>query len=230
MLNNGLKDYYAGLHESAIVTIKQKGFSLDAELGSPTDHRRLTLLLRPNQHIKDTFYTFISKSNALIPGQYCYPPTDIHVTIMPIISCYEAFSLTKLDLSIYDQLIKNALEGISRIEIQFEGVFLSPSCLIIKGFPRNEQLKLFRQNLRDAFATSNVEQSLDKRYQLVTAHSTVLRFIKPVEEKERIFELIDAFKDFDFGKQYFDQVKFVYNDWYQSNSIVKDLNTYLLPA
>lgn len=32
-----------------------------------------------------------------------------------------------------------------------------------------------------------------------------------------------------FGQQLFDQVEFVYNDWYQRKSIVKTLNSYTLP-
>jgi len=225
----GLKNHYASLHESALSIIRKEGFSLDAELNNPTDLRRgLTLLLRPNFEIVEAFNQFISKGRAVLPGQYFYPPSDLHLTIMPIISCYEGFSLEKLDLSVYDQLIKNSLKDIRKMEIEFEGVFSSPSCLMVKGFPLNEYLKNFRQNLRESFASSNVEQSLDKRYKLVAAHSTLVRFVKPIEDIEKVFALIDAYKNFNFGTQYFDQVSFVYNDWYQRKSIVKTLNTYTL--
>jgi 2'-5' RNA ligase len=136
--------------------------------------------------------------------------------------------LEKLDLSVYDQLIVNSLKGIRKMEIEFEGVFVSPSCLMVKGFPLNEYLMHFRQNLRKSFATSNVEQSLDKRYKLVAAHSTLIRFVKPIEDKEKVYSLLEAYKNFNFGTQYFDQVFFVYNDWYQRKSIVKTLYTYPL--
>lgn len=185
-------------------------------------------MLRPNPTIVEALNGFISEGRTVLSGQYFYPPSDLHLTIMPIISCYEGFSLGKLDLSVYDQLIKNSLKGIRKIEIKFEGVFASPSCLMVKGFPLNEYLKNFRQNLRESFATSNVEQSLDKRYKLVAAHSTLVRFTKPIEDIDKVFSLIDAYKNFNFGTQYFDQVTLVYNDWYQRESIVKTLNSYPL--
>ena len=225
-----LKNHYGSLHESALSIIRKEGFSLDAELNNPNDRRRgLTLLLRLNPELVGALNGFISEGRAVLPGQYFYPPSDLHLTIMPIISCYEGFFMEKLDLGIYDQLIKKSLKGIRKIEIKFEGVFASPSCLIVKGFPLNENLENFRQNLRESFATKNVEQSLDKRYKLVTAHSTVVRFAKPVEDKEKVFALINTYRHFNFGTQNFDQVEFVYNDWYQRSSIVKNLNTYLLP-
>jgi 2'-5' RNA ligase len=225
----GLKNHYLSLHDSALSIVRKEGFSIDAELNNPNDRRRgLTLLLRPNPEIVEALNEFISEGRALLPGQYFYPPSDLHLTIMPIISCYEGFSLEKLDLSVYDQLIVNSLKGIRKMEIEFEGVFVSPSCLMVKGFPLNEYLMHFRQNLRKSFATSNVEQSLDKRYKLVAAHSTLIRFVKPIEDKEKVYSLLEAYKNFNFGTQYFDQVFFVYNDWYQRKSIVKTLYTYPL--
>jgi len=226
----GLINHYATLHESALSIVRKEGFSIDKELYNPKDHRRgLTLLLRPNPRLIEALNQFIFEGKSLFPNQYFYPPTDLHLTIMPIISCYEGFSLDNLDLSTYDQLIKNSLKGICKFEIRFEGVFASPSCLMVKGFPLDENLMNLRQNLRKSFATSNVEQSLDKRYKLVAAHSTLVRFTKPIEEKEKVFALIDAYKNFNFGTQYFDQVEFVYNDWYQRESIVRTLHTYPLP-
>ncbi|EPR66605.1 hypothetical protein ADICYQ_4367 [Cyclobacterium qasimii M12-11B] len=179
--------------------------------------------------VKEAFETFIHKAQHILPDQYFYQAADLHVTVMPIISCYEGFSLEKLDLDKYESLIQKALEGIGKIELNFEGVFTSPSCLIIKGYPLNDALTRFRQNLRNSFATSKVEQSLDKRYKLVTAHSTVVRFSKPIEEVNAVLALVDAFSNHKFGQQAFDQVEFVFNDWYQRKSIVKTLNTYTLP-
>ncbi|WP_339926019.1 hypothetical protein [uncultured Cyclobacterium sp.] len=225
-----LRNHYAKLHDSALVTINKQGFSKDADLDNPMDLRRgLTLLLRPNRQVKEAFEAFILKAQQVLPEQYFYQATDLHVTVMPIISCYTGFSMEKLDLDNYDSLIQNALEGISKIELNFEGVFASPSCLIIKGYPLNDDLNRFRQNLRNCFASSNVEQSLDKRYKLVTAHSTVVRFRKSVEKADTVLALVEAFSNYKFGRQLFDQVEFVFNDWYQRKSIVKTLNTYTLP-
>jgi 2'-5' RNA ligase len=136
--------------------------------------------------------------------------------------------MDKLNLVKYDHYIRNALRGIGKIELKFEGVFASPECLIIKGYPTNEQLNLLRQQLRDVFACSGLEQSLDKRYKLITAHSSVVRFRKPAKKPEKILKLLALFERYDFGQQSFDQLELVYNDWYQRQSIVKTIYTYPL--
>jgi 2'-5' RNA ligase len=224
-----LQNHYANLHKSALAIINKEGFSQDNEIDNPNDLRRgLTLLLRPNVRIRQAFDTFIQKVKQVDPDQYFYPPSDIHVTLMPVISCYSGFSMEKLDLVKYDRYIQNALKGVGNIGLRFEGVFASPACLIIKGYPLNEQLDRLRQQLRDVFSRSDVEQSLDKRYKLVTAHSSVVRFRKPTKVPDRILELLALFESYDFGQQYFDEVELVYNDWYQRQSLVKTIYTYPL--
>ncbi|SHN25406.1 hypothetical protein SAMN04488057_11420 [Cyclobacterium lianum] len=224
-----LQAHYSQLHEEALRQIAREGFSYDSALKDSMDSRRgLTLLLRPDEEVTTNIGRFIAAVKTIDPDQYYYPPTDIHVTVMPIISCYPGFSTESLDLPRYISLIRRALDPVRKIPIRFQGVMASPSCLLICGFPINGELEHCRNNLRAAFSSSRLEQSLDKRYTLITAHSTVVRFQQEVNRPERILALLDKYKDHFFGEQVFDQVEFVYNDWYQRNKMVKTLQFFPL--
>ncbi|MFO7823098.1 MAG: hypothetical protein R6V72_04110 [Cyclobacterium sp.] len=224
-----LQAHYRQLHESSLKKIAKEGFSYDAALQDSGDSRRgLTLLLRPNESLKAAFGKFLEAVKAVEPDQYFYPTSDMHVTIMPIISCYSGFNMDDLELSRYFSLIRHALLPVRKMTVRFEGVLASTSCLMIRGFPLNEELEHCRQNLRAAFVPTDLEQSLDKRYKLVTAHSTVVRFQREVKQPEKVVALLEQFEGYFFGEQIFDQVAFVYNDWYQRNEIVKTLQYYPL--
>ncbi|MDN3688751.1 2'-5' RNA ligase family protein [Cyclobacterium jeungdonense] len=209
--------------------VRKEGFSFDPEILNPSDSRRgLTLLLRPGEELLAAFSDFIEAVYRVAPGQYYYPSSDIHVTLMPVISCYSGFRLQGLKLPSYLELIQQALQGIRPIPLRFAGVFASPSCLMIKGFPENGELEKCRNNLRASFAESTLEQSLDKRYRLISAHCTVIRFQKPVQQTEKVLDLLKKFQNRSFGAQRFDQVELVFNDWYQRRQMVQILGTFYL--
>lgn len=224
-----LQGHYQRLHTEAMAKVAKEGFSFDTEILNPYDSRRgLTLLLRPGEDLQNAFSDFIGSIYRVAPGQYYYPPSDIHVTLMPVISCYPGFRLPEQSMASYTELIQQALTGIKPISLYFEGVFASTSCLMIKGFPNNGELERCRNNLRASFANATLEQSLDKRYRLVSAHCTVVRFQKPVQHPEKVLDLLEKFQNIFFGTQYFDQVELVFNDWYQQRQKVQLLETFSL--
>jgi 2'-5' RNA ligase len=141
---------------------------------------------------------------------------------MSIISCYEGFEIDTIDLSKYINLIQKCLIT-ENINIQFKGLTASDSCIMVQGFMNNNYLNEIRDNLRAAFKNSNLEQSLDKRYSIQTAHSTVVRFKKQFEKKESFLETIEKYKNFDFGSFNVNKFELVSNDWYQREEFVRKL-------
>jgi 2'-5' RNA ligase len=77
--------------------------------------------------------------------------------------------------------------------------------------------------LRFEFKKSELEQSLDKRYLIQTAHSTIVRFRNQLNDKENFLKIIDKYADFDFGTFEIKKIELVYNDWYQRKELVKKL-------
>ncbi|WP_375583453.1 2'-5' RNA ligase family protein [Cyclobacterium xiamenense] len=226
-----LKAHYRRLHGEALNRIRQEGFSFDPLLLDPTDTRKgLTLLLRPNTNLLRSFSGFVEAVQRLAPGHHGYPPSDMHVTLMPLVSCYPEFRLGAVDLPAYIERIEESLRDIPPIQIEFKGVFASSSCLMIQGYPLDAYLEESREHLRRLFKHSGLEQSLDQRYRLVTAHCTLIRFQKPVSRTQTtdVLALLDHYRDHFFGCQHFEQVEFVCNDWYQRQKNVTLIQTFSL--
>lgn len=224
MKNTALTDHYNRMWQDSLAMIQGKGFDFDPLIGSIMDHRYgITLLIRPDRQVRNSIQAFLDEVKRVEPDQYHYPLSDIHVTVMPIISCYEGFRLENIQAGEYIQLLKDCLGDIPVFNIRFWGVTGSPSTLMVKGFPGDHTLENVRDRLRSAFKKSALEQSLDKRYVLQTAHSTVVRFKNPVTNPSGILDIIDQWKDYEFGTCQVASLELVYNDWYQTEQKVKHL-------
>ncbi len=112
-------------------------------------------------------------------------------------------------------------------KIQFKGLTASPSCILIQGFLTNT-LNEIRDELRKTFKNSDLQQSIDKRYNIQTAHATVIRFKSELTDQTALINLIEKYREFDFGTFEIKQIELVYNDWYQREKFVKKLHTFSL--
>jgi 2'-5' RNA ligase len=209
-----LKEHYNLLYKEGIDKIVSDTYKID-RFG-------LTIVIRPSAAVKNNIQQFLDELKKIEPNQYYYPSSDIHITVMSIISCYEGFEIDTIDLSKYINLIQKCLIT-ENINIQFKGLTASDSCIMVQGFMNNNYLNEIRDNLRVAFKNSNLEQSLDKRYSIQTAHSTVVRFKKQFEKKESFLEIIEKYKNFDFGSFNMNKFELVSNDWYQREEFVRKL-------
>nr|WP_209309717.1 mutarotase [Tamlana crocina] len=159
----------------------------------------------------------------IAPNQYYYPDSDIHITVMSIISCYDGFDLSRIDLSKYVDIIKKSIAKTSEIKIQFKGLTASPLCIMVQGFMANESLTEIRDHLRFHFKNSDLQHSLDQRYAIQTAHATIVRFSNKIVNKTAFLSTVEAFKNCNFGTFKVDQLELVFNDWYQKEQHVKTL-------
>lgn len=224
-----LIDHYNELYKDAVQKIQSDDYELDELIDSPTDNRfGITLLARPDKKITKKIQKFLEKLKQIEPEQYYYPTSDIHVTIMPIITCYNGFNLHQINIQEYIDLIQKSINGFSKFNIEFKGITASPSCVMIQGFPQNNNLTQIRNNLRNNFKNSNLQQSIDKRYKIQAAHSTVFRFKKRLNGKETFLKTIEQFRDYNFGSFSVDTLELVFNDWYQRKKQVKTLYRFKL--
>ena len=223
-----LKEHYNQLYKKSAESILAGNYNLDSKINNKSDSRfGITLLIRPSEKIKANIQFFLEKLKAIEPAQYYYPASDIHITIMSIISCYEGFSSDKIKVEDYIKIIQESLVDLGEIKIEFRGVTASPSALMIQGFPADESLNNLRNKLRDNFKKSPLQQTIDSRYAIATAHSTVMRFQEKLQNPEKLIEITERFRDYDFGEFTVEKVELVFNDWYQreSNTIhLQDFN------
>ncbi len=219
-----LEAHYETLYKESIQKISNDIYQIDHLIDSASDHRfGITLLARPPESIKNDIQKFLGKLKAIEPNQYYYNNSDIHITVMSIISCYNGFKLEHIEVPEYIKHINNSIKGNHNIDINFKGITASPSCIMIPGLMRNESLNNIRNSLRKNFKNSTLEQSIDARYSIQTAHSTVVRFTKRLSKKLAFLDVIESYRDYNFGTFKIDTLELVYNDWYQKEKHVKKL-------
>lgn len=224
---NDLTEHYNQLFETSAATIAAGKYSIDLELKNESDSRfGITLLIRPNEEIKANIQNFIGELKKVEPEQYFYPESDIHITVMSIISCSQDFALNQISPKEYIEIICRSLVDVEKIKIHYKGVTASPSALMIQGFPSDETLNNLRNKLRENFKNSGLQQSMDTRYSIFTAHSTIMRFQEKLHNPKKLIEIAQKFRDYDFGEFDVKNLELVYNDWYQRKSTTKVLGDF----
>ena len=222
-----LNRHYSNLYEESIEKILCDTYHIDDQIDSSLDNRfGITLLIRPTIQIKNNIQYFLDELRAIDSEQYYYPNSDIHITVMSIISCYSGFDLATVSVPDYVEIVEKSLVEINNIEINFKGITVSPSAIMIQGFVSNNFLDDLRNNLRKNFKNSGLEESIDKRYSISTAHSTVVRFRKKIKNKEKLMEILEKYRDFNFGKFTVEKYDLVFNDWYQREQFVQQLHEF----
>ena len=222
-----LTEHYKQLYKKSSETISAGKYSIDSELKNESDSRfGITLLIRPNDEIKANIQTFIDELKKEEPEQYFYPDSDIHITVLSIISCSSDFTLNQISPNEYIEVICRSLVDVEKIQIHFKGITASPSALMIQGFPSDETLNNLRNRLRENFKNSGLQQSIDSRYSISTAHSTVMRFKEKLHDPKKLIEIAEKFRDYDFGTFDVKNLELVYNDWYQRKTTTRVLGDF----
>ena len=219
-----LKKFYDKLYQASIQKIQSDSYQVDKLIDSDNDKRfGITLLLRPDNSVKVNIQKFLSEIKVIEPHQYFYRDSDLHVTVMSIISCYDGFNLSQIRIKDYVETIKKSIMGVSCFNIEFKGLTASPSCLMVQGFFENNTLTQIRDNLRVDFKDTALEQSMDKRYAIQTAHSTIFRLKEDIENKESFLDTLEKYRDYYFGAFTVNSLELVFNDWYHRKEYVKEL-------
>lgn len=204
------------MRQAALHQFAQGHVEVDALLSAPHDTRRgLTLLARPPAAVTARIAAMLADFRLVEPGQYYYPATDIHLTILSLISCYPGFSLNDIDLEEYQRALRSLLQAMPPFTIRYTGLTASPGGIMVQGFPLGDGLANLRQTIREFFQHAGLPHSIDRRYRLQTAHSTVVRFKQPLANPAALLDNLSRYQAQDFGAFEVASVELVFNDWYQ---------------
>ncbi|WP_348822914.1 2'-5' RNA ligase family protein [Flavobacterium aestuarii] len=224
MHNKNLHKLYLDLYNESSQKILNNEYAIDLNIDNPLDKRfGMTLVIKPEIETQKKIQNFLNELKEIEPQQYYYSNPDLHITTLSIISCYEGFNLNNITVSEYAAIISKSLESINEFEIDFEGVTASESAIMVQGFPKTETLNQIRENLRTNFRKSSLQKSIDKRYPIIAAHITVLRFREKLNDVSRFINCIEKYRNHDFGTSKVSTLDLVYNDWYQREEIVQKL-------
>lgn len=224
-----LAEHYNTLYKKSIQKIISDEYSFDDLIDSQSDKRQgISLLARPNKEVIANVEGFLRDLAQIDPEQYYQPASDLHITVMSIITCYKGFDLRSICISDYVNTIQESIKTDRNIEINFKGITASPSAIMIQGFLSDDTLNFLRHNIRMNFKNSGLQQSIDSRYSIQTAHMTAVRFRKLLTSKMDLLKAIEDYREFDFGTLSVNTVELVYNDWYQRKEFVKQLHQFEL--
>lgn len=215
-----LEQHYNNLYNESFTKIRNGDYQLDEMLKVLGKDKRLgiTLITRIKGEPKQNIGKFLLQVQEIEPTQYYYLNNDLHITVMPLITSHVDFDLQNVPLEDYIQLIKQSLTDIGPFNIIFKGITASPSCIMIKGFLEDDTLDRLRNNMRLTFRSSKLENTLDNRYPLITAHSTVIRFKNDIADTDKLLNLLEAYKDTFFGTLMVKSLELTCNNWYHSIS------------
>lgn len=222
-----LQEHYNQLYKASIIKIASDNYEIDPMIDAVNDDRfGLSLIIRPPIAIKNEIQRFLDELKSVEPNQYYYPNSDIHITVISIISCYSGLKLSQINDPEYIQLVEKSLKTEKDLTINLKGVTASPSCIMIQGFIKNNNLNDIRDNLRRGFKSSELEQSMDERYLIQTAHATVFRFREKLEQKEKFLKIVKNYRDYNYGTFEVDEIELVYNDWYHRQNSLEKLHVF----
>jgi len=191
------------------------------------DRRRgITLIARPGPQATERIAGLIGELRAQEPEQYFYRPDELHVTVMTLVSASDSFDLSRTPLAAYQLILAGLLAQFRPFRIDFRGVTAGPGAVLVQGFAEGDRLNQLRETLRRALGRAGLGESLDTRYRIVTAHTTVMRFRAPLRAPQQLTMRLRAARKRDFDSTPVDRLDFVYNDWYMSHDRVRVLATY----
>lgn len=223
--------HYAAMRSAALAKIALGEVELDPLLDDPHDTRRgITLLARPPAPVAERILELLAEFRLLEPAQYYYPATDLHLTVLSLISCHPGFRLVDIEPAAYQALVAEVLHGVRPFRVELRGLTASPGGILLQGFPQGTGLQQLRTALRQAFQASGLRQTIDQRYRIQTAHATVVRFRAPLQHPPRLAELTRRFQDYPLGAFEVSTLELVYNDWYQRAAHTVQLGRYQLGA
>ena len=217
-----LNDRYNRLWFRSVDKFESDEFEPDTKIDDPNDDRYgLTLLIRPSLKIRKKINDVLQKLRPYAPDQYYYPVSDMHITVLSIISCQPGFELDQINTEEYLSVIRSAVGKCAPFKIEVKGISASPSAIMICGYPEANALNMFREHIRHGFKNSSLYHTIDKRYALETAHITVFRFRETLSKPQLFTGALKEIKETSFGTDTVQELELVGNDWYQRKRNVK---------
>ena len=224
-----LQAHYDSIWERSADAIRAGHIDCDARLALGPDPRRgLTVIARPHAPLAARFERLLDQLGEIEPHQYRHPLADMHVTILSLFTVCEDYHGQLAKCEDYRAAVREAVPGVPAFEIEFRGITASRGAVLAQGFPVDATLDALRERLRAQLRARGLDASLDQRYKLVTAHSTLLRFVRPPGDPARLADALAALRDAPLGTMRVDHVELALNDWYMSSGSLRNIETFEL--
>jgi 2'-5' RNA ligase len=227
-----LVECYDRMWNEALQQFSSGTVHVDQQLLDKQNDRRkgLTVIIRPDQYLLESFSPFLEKLQQICPRQHIYLPQEIHITVLSLFTATEHFAPYFAKTALYKEALHAVLSDFEPFTIMFKGITASGGVVMIQGFPEHDSLNRLRNKLRQALRIAGLGSGLDTRYIITTAHATILRFSHQSDNMEAVISLLKKFRQYEFGTLEVDKMYLVENDWYMSLDKVKVLQEFKGPS
>ncbi|GGY83073.1 2'-5' RNA ligase family protein [Pseudoduganella plicata] len=217
-----LQSRYDAIWHEAAPALSRGDVSCDAQLATGNDPRRgLTLIARPDAQLAASFSALLDRLTDIEPEQYRHPVPDMHVTVLSLFTATVDHEPELARAAAYRAAVAAAVRGTPPFTIEFTGITASRGAVLAQGFPQGDALPALRDRLRDELRARGLDGSLDGRYKLVTAHSTLLRFVRPLAAPKRFLHALTQLRETPLGAMHVNALELVQNDWYMSSATLE---------
>ena len=209
---------YDALWDAAAPAVRRGEAALDPWIGRKAEDARLgvTLLARPAPALAGRLSELQDELRALEPAQHYQPAADLHLTVLTPFTATVDHAPYLAHVDAYRAAVAEAVDGAPRFVVDVAGLTLSPAAVLAQGFPRDGTLEEVRGRLRAGLTARGLGAALDRRYRLVTAHTTLVRFSAPLRDPARFVDALAAARRRTFGAWQVDRLELVVNNWYLS--------------
>ena len=228
--HTSLRQIYDGIWRKAQQELANGGPHIDFHLRNRQQDRRLgmTLLARPSRKILRRILDLQERLRELEPLQHYYQADEVHVTILTLFNVMEDCEEYMANKPRYRAILPLALANMAPFQIRFQGLCASPEAVMIQGFPLDSQLQILRETLREVLGAHGLGDTLDVRYRISTAHSTIMRFSRPLQDAAALLGRLGDLREVSLGEFTCRNIQWVKNDWYMSSDKVELLAEYAL--
>jgi len=221
-----LSALYGRIHDSGRSRILGGEAETDPWLdrGSGDTRRGISLLISLSGGLP-SYDGIAGKFRSCAPGQYYYPPGDLHITVFTLLTAVAGYRRDPAAEAQFRDLVREVLRSAGPFSVDFRGVVFSPAAGMLAGFP-DAPLSVLRDRFRRELELRNLENQ--ERYPAATAHATFLRFRRPLSRPEEFGRVMDRERETPAGRITVTAMELVEHDWYNSEGTRRVLERYPL--
>ena len=208
---------YQQIEQSFLDCVERDRVITDDHLArnKPDARRSLTLLLRPTIEIAQSVEKTVAELTHSAGQQYTQPGAELHTTVLSVIPGTERYGEIAHRVPDCERAVEDALAMVQEpIAVEYRGLIGSNDSILVKGYPQSEALQQLRQRIIQNLTELGIEQQLERRYTMVAAHMTAMRFTQQPNSLGNLRTKLESFAETLFGTTRVESLELVECDWY----------------
>lgn len=145
-----------------------------------------------------------------------------HTTLLELASTQDNYLDKYLELEAkFLTVCLPILQQLPPLKVEFRGFVANRSGIYLKGYPENNTFNQIRVQLRQAIQDANLPPLGRRNVQIF--HTTIARFIKPIDDIQKLLSIINEHSNDELGIDTFSDLRLIRASWPMATSQITDL-------